>query len=123
MKPRSTVGRTFKLAGIALAIGLTAASCSKSDSTETTAAAATETEVAAETTAAAATAETTAAVAAAETTAAAAAAPAGEGGEITVAIVDNPTPTFDRGPQITGAVEREHRYPGALVDHMGREHD
>ncbi len=91
MKPRSTVGRTFKLAGIALAIGLTAVSCSKSDSTDTTAAAAETEVVAAETTAAAETAETTAPAAAAETTAAAAAAPAGEGGEITVAIVDNPT--------------------------------
>ena len=91
MKPRSHVGRSFKLAGIVLAIGLTAASCSKDKAADTTAAAAeTEAVKAAETDAPAA-AETTAAAAAAETTAAAAAAPAGEGGEITVAIVDNPT--------------------------------
>jgi sorbitol/mannitol transport system substrate-binding protein len=92
MKPRSHVGRTFKLAGIVLAIGLTAASCSKDKAADTTAAAAAETTaVSADTTAPAAAAETTAATPAAETTAEAVAAPAGEGGEITVAIVDNPT--------------------------------
>ena len=81
-----------------MAIGLVAAGCSKSKSSDTTvAAAAAETTVAAaaDTTAPAAAADTTAA-AAADTTAAAAAttaapAVAADAGTITVAIVDNPT--------------------------------
>jgi sorbitol/mannitol transport system substrate-binding protein len=102
MKPPPTVARTFRVFGVILALGLTAAACSKSTAKDTTAATSAESAApadsaapAADTTAAPAAdsaapaAETTAAPSAAETTAAAA--PTAAGGEITVAIVDNPT--------------------------------
>ncbi len=82
--------------GVALALGLTVSACSKSDTNDTEAATA-ETTVAAEAEATEAPAEATEAPAteAAATEAAPAtepaAAPAAAAGEITVAIVDNPT--------------------------------
>lgn len=98
MKPSPRKTRTMSLLGLGVVFALTAAGCGSSSS-DTTAAAPAETAApetaapAADTTAAPAAADT--AAPAADTTAAAptdtTAAPAAAGGEITVAIVDNPT--------------------------------
>jgi sorbitol/mannitol transport system substrate-binding protein len=104
MKQRTTrSARSYRMLGVAVALGLTVSACSKSDpktsdasTAETTAAAAEGTEAGAATEAAPATeaGAATEAAPATEATAAATeagAAPAAAAGEITVAIVDNPT--------------------------------
>jgi sorbitol/mannitol transport system substrate-binding protein len=96
MKPRTRVTRTYRMLGVAVALGLIAGACSsdkKADDTAAATEAVADTAAATEAPATEAAATEAAATEAAATEAAAteAAAPAADAGSITVAIVDNPT--------------------------------